>query len=199
MQYWISINQFLHKRTSGERSRRHRVCILIAMALRIFLYFAFSLIFIDLFFIFIDFHWFPLIFIIWPQRFENCPFELPFGEPGIEFDEESENQNPRGQKGTKSVRFDSIRFDSVRFGSIPIVPMRDCRVKDSILCRNRNEPNRIEANRIEPNRFGSFLASGTAAFGFLIKFYTRFIMRELKRTVLESFGTKLQVKAALWW
>ena len=46
---------FLHKRTSGERSRRHPVCILIAMALRIFLYLAFSL-------ILIDFYCFSLIF-----------------------------------------------------------------------------------------------------------------------------------------
>ena len=28
----------------------------------------------------------------------------------------------------------SVRFGSVRFGSIPIVPIWDCRVKDSILC-----------------------------------------------------------------
>ena len=50
-----------------------------------------------------------------PKRLENCPFELPFGEPGIEFDEESEKHGPGGQKRTKSVRFDSVRFDSVRF------------------------------------------------------------------------------------
>ena len=56
--------------------------------------------------------------------------------------------------------------------------------------RTRAEPNRIEPNRIEPNRFGSFLASGTMFFGFLIKFYARFTKRELKRTVLESFGAK---------
>ena len=69
IQYWISIYHlfkvllsiymFLHKRTSGERSRRHPVCILIAMALRIFLYFAFPLIYM----VFIDFHGFALIFI----------------------------------------------------------------------------------------------------------------------------------------
>ena len=65
-----------------------------------------------------------------PKKFENRPFELPFGEPGIEFDEESGKQGPGGQKRTKSVRFDSVLFDSVRFGSvrfgaIPIVPIWD--------------------------------------------------------------------------
>ena len=50
-----------------------------------------------------------------PKRLENCPFDLPFGEPGIEFDEESEKHGLGGQKRTKSVRFDSIRFGSVRF------------------------------------------------------------------------------------
>ena len=47
----------------------------------------------------------------------NCPFELPYGEAGIEFDEESEKHGPGGQKRTKSVRFGSIRFGSVRFDS----------------------------------------------------------------------------------
>ena len=44
------------------------------------------------------------------KKLENCPFELPFGEPGIESDEESEKHDPGGQKRTKSVRFDSVRF-----------------------------------------------------------------------------------------
>ena len=50
-----------------------------------------------------------------PKRLENCPFELPFGEPGIEFDEKSEKHGPGGQNRIKSVRFDSVRFDSARF------------------------------------------------------------------------------------
>ena len=56
-----------------------------------------------------------------PKRLENYPFELPFCESGIEFDEESEKHGPGGQKRTKSVRFGSVRFGSVRFGSIPII------------------------------------------------------------------------------
>ena len=60
---------------------------------------------------------------------------------------------------------------------------------ESIL-QELSESNRIEPNRIDPNRFGWFLASGIMFFGFLIKFYARFTKRELKRTVLESFGAK---------
>ena len=47
----LSFNQFLHKRTSGERSRHHPVCILITMVLRIFSSFCiFSVYFFKLFF-----------------------------------------------------------------------------------------------------------------------------------------------------
>ena len=52
-----------------------------------------------------------------PKRFENCPFELPFGEPGIEFDEESEKHGPGAPKTNQigSVRFGSVRSDSVLY------------------------------------------------------------------------------------
>ena len=71
------------------------------------------------------------------------------------------------------------------------LPGVDCRVWQTKADRrvSRFEPNRTEPNRTEPNRFGSFLGSGTMFFGFLIKFYARFTIRELKRTVLESFET----------
>ena len=55
-----------------------------------------------------------------PKRLENRPFELPFGEPGIEFDEEFKKHDPGDQKRTKSVQFDSIRFDSVQLDLVPI-------------------------------------------------------------------------------
>ena len=60
----------------------------------------------------------------------------------------------------------------------------------SVSKSNQTESNQIEPNRTEPNRFGSFLVSGTMFFGFLIKFYARFTIQELKRTVLDSIGAK---------
>ena len=115
----LSINLFLHKRTSGERSRRHPVCILIAMAPRIFLYYAFSLVFIGFHWsllIFIDFHWFFIDFhdlarkdsrtVRLSSRLVNRAWNL-MRNPKNRVPEAKNQPNRFG-----SIRFGSIRFDS---------------------------------------------------------------------------------------
>ena len=140
-QYWISsyhlstvllsIYMFLHKRISGERSRRHPVCILIAMALRIFLYLAFSL-------IFMDFHWFSMIFICFLLIFIDFHYLAPEGSRTVCLSSRLVNRAENLMRSPKNMvpeakneanRFGSIRFGSVRFGSIPILPIwRWCRI-----------------------------------------------------------------------
>ena len=122
----LPLNLFLHKQTSGETSRCHPVCILIAMALRISLYLAFSLIFIYFRCFALFFYWFSLIFIIWPQKAREVSVWAPVWWTGCRI---WWGIRTSWYRRPKTNEIGSVRFGSVRFGSVPIIPIwRWCRI-----------------------------------------------------------------------